>query len=56
LHFQDPTTNAYVFLLINVFLNKDKETNLTTNHRLTRAKRFANYAFKTGIEGVVLVI
>jgi hypothetical protein len=34
-------------------LNENKEPNLTTNHRLPRAKRFVNYAFKTGKEGVV---
>jgi hypothetical protein len=44
LHFQGQTTNACAFLLINGSLNKDKEPNLTTNHRSPRAKRFANYA------------
>jgi hypothetical protein len=52
LHFQDQTTNACAFLLINGSLNKDKEQNLITNHRSPRAKRFANYALKTGMEGV----
>jgi hypothetical protein len=52
LYFQDQITNAYAFLLINRSLNKDKELNLTTNHRSPRAKRFANYALKTGMEGV----
>jgi hypothetical protein len=40
------------FLLINGSLNEDKEPNFTTNHRSPRAKRFANYALKTGMEGV----
>jgi hypothetical protein len=52
LHFQDQTTNACAFLLINGSLNEDKESNLTTNYRSTRAKRFINYALKTGMEGV----
>jgi hypothetical protein len=55
LHFQDQTTNACAFLLINGSLNKDKESNLTTNHRSPRAKRFANYALKTGMEEVFAV-
>jgi hypothetical protein len=54
LHFQDQTTNACAFLLINGSLNEDKEPNLTTNHRSPWAKRFANYALKIGMEGVVL--
>jgi hypothetical protein len=41
LYFQGQTTNACAFLLINGSLNKDKELNLTTNHRSFRAKRFA---------------
>jgi hypothetical protein len=41
-----------LFLLINGSLNEDKESNLTTNHRSSWAKRFANYALKTGMEGV----
>jgi hypothetical protein len=53
LYFQGQTTNACAFLLINGFLNEDKELNLTTNHRPPRAKRFANYALKTGMEGVL---
>jgi hypothetical protein len=53
LHFQCQTTNAYVFLLINESLNDEKEPNLTTNHRSPRAKRYANYALKTGTEGVL---
>jgi hypothetical protein len=52
LHFQDQTTNACAFLLINGSLNEDKEPNLTTNHRSPWAKRFANYALTTGMEGV----
>jgi hypothetical protein len=52
LHFPDQTTNACAFLLINESLNEDKELNFTTNHRSPRAKRFANYALKTGMEGV----
>jgi hypothetical protein len=52
LYFQDQTTNACAFLLINGSLNEDKEPNLTTNHRSPRAKRFANYALKTGMKGV----
>jgi hypothetical protein len=31
LHFQDQTTNACIFLLINGSLNEDKELNLTTD-------------------------
>jgi hypothetical protein len=54
LHFQDQTTNACAFLLINRFLNEDKEPNLTTNHKSPRAKRFTNYALKTGMDGVGL--
>jgi hypothetical protein len=53
LYFQGQTTNACAFLLINGSLNEDKELNLTTNHRSPRAKRFANYALKTGMEGVL---
>jgi hypothetical protein len=53
LHFQDQTTNACAFLLINEYLNEDKEPNITTNHRSPRAKRFTNYALKTGMEGVL---
>jgi hypothetical protein len=52
LYFQDKTTNACTLLLINGSLKKDKELNLTTNHRSPRSKRFANYALKTGTEGV----
>jgi hypothetical protein len=52
LHFQDQTINACTFLLINGSLNKEKEPNLTTNHRSPRAKRFVNYALKTGMERV----
>jgi hypothetical protein len=52
LHFQGQTTNTCTFLLINGSLNEDKETNLTTNHRSPRAKRFTNYALKTEMEGV----
>jgi hypothetical protein len=52
LYFQGQTTNAYAFLLINGSLNEDKELNLTINHRSPRAKRFVNYALKTGMEGV----
>jgi hypothetical protein len=54
LHFQDQTTNACTFLVINGSLNKDKEPNLTTNRRSPSAKRFANYALKTGMEGVAI--
>jgi hypothetical protein len=54
LHFQDQTTNAYAFLLINGSLNKDKVPNLTTNHISPMAKRFANYALKTRMEGVLI--
>jgi hypothetical protein len=56
LYFQDQTTNACAFLLINRSLNEDKEPNLTTNHRSPRAKRFANYALKTGMEGVPICL
>jgi hypothetical protein len=56
LYFQDQITNACAFLLINGSLNEDKELNLTTNHRSPRAKRFANYALKTGMEGVFEII
>jgi hypothetical protein len=56
LYFQGQTTNACAFLLINGSLNEDKELNLTTNHRSPRAKKFANYALKTGMEGVVGII
>jgi hypothetical protein len=52
LYFQDQTTNVCTFLLINGSLNEDKEPNLTTNHISPRAKRFANYALKTGMEEV----
>jgi hypothetical protein len=52
LHFQYQITNVCVFLLINKSLNDDKELSLTINHRSPRTKRYANYAFKTGIEGV----
>jgi hypothetical protein len=52
LYFQDQTTNACAFLLINESLNEDKYPNHTINHRSPRAKRFANYALKTGMEGV----
>jgi hypothetical protein len=38
---------------LNMSLNKDKELNLTTNHRSPRAKKFTNYALKTRIEGVL---
>jgi hypothetical protein len=55
LYFQGQTTNVCAFLLINRSLNEDKELNLTTNHRSPRAKRFANYALKTGMEGVVIM-
>jgi hypothetical protein len=53
LHFQGHITNACAILLINESLNEDKEPNLTTNHRTPRAKRFTNYALKTGMEGVL---
>jgi hypothetical protein len=33
----------------------DKEPNLTTNYRTPRAKRFANYALKIGMEGVIAI-
>jgi hypothetical protein len=56
LHFQDQTTNACAFLLINGSLNEDKEPNLTTNHRSPRAKRFVNYALKTGMQGVLYLL
>jgi hypothetical protein len=56
LHFQDQTTNACTFLLINESLNEDKELNLTTNLKLPKVKRFTNYALKTGMEGVILCI
>jgi hypothetical protein len=36
-------------------LNEDKESNLITNHRSSRVKRFANYALKTGTEGVLFI-
>jgi hypothetical protein len=52
LHFQDQTTNACAFFLINESLNEDKELNLTTNHRSPWAKEFANCVLKTGMEGV----
>jgi hypothetical protein len=52
LYFQGQTTNTCAFLLINESLNEEKELNPTTNHRSPRAKRFANYALKTGMEGV----
>jgi hypothetical protein len=42
-----------LFLLIIESLNENKEPNLTTNLRSPRAKRFANYALKTGTEGVL---
>jgi hypothetical protein len=54
LHFQGQTTNACTFLLINVFLNENKESNLTTNHRSPRAKRFTNYALKARMEEVYI--
>jgi hypothetical protein len=53
LHFQGETTNACAFLLINEYLNKDKELNLTINHRSPSAKRFTNYVLKTGMEEVL---
>jgi hypothetical protein len=52
LYFQGQTINVCAFLLIHESLNEDKELNLTTNHRSPRAKRFANYTLKTGMEGV----
>jgi hypothetical protein len=55
MHFQGQTTNACAFLLINECLNKNKEQMFTTNHRSPREKRFANYALKTGMEGVVVI-
>jgi hypothetical protein len=55
LYFQDQTTNACAYLLINGSLNENKELNLTTNHRSPRAKRFANYALKIGMEGVAKI-
>jgi hypothetical protein len=56
LHFEGQTTNACAFLLINGSLNEDKELNVTTNHRSPRAKIFANYALKTRMEGIYIVI
>jgi hypothetical protein len=43
-------------ITINGSLNKDKELNLTTNHRSPRSKRFVNHALKTGTEGVSLLL
>jgi hypothetical protein len=42
-----------LFLLINESFSENKEPNVTTNHRSPRAKKFENYALKTGMEGVI---
>jgi hypothetical protein len=54
--FKAKIINACAFLLINGYLNKDKVLNLITNHRSFRAKRFANYALKIRMEGIVSCI